>query len=101
MINTQMRNYTYFLYDENNAYGQRSLIKDENGENVPQGTIKMAINIASQATKENIKYSDASYVGLTYAEVNDTYVIQYNESLLKVLYVNPIGRHKQVFLGDI
>ena len=101
MINTDMRDYQYYLYDTENAYGQETLIKDENGENVPQGTIRIAINITSQSIQDNIKYHNATYIGLTHSEVTDKMVIQYGEDLLKVLYVNPRGRYKQVFLGDI
>ena len=96
-----MREYTYFLYDSNNAYGQQVLIKDDNGEPVPQGTVKMAINLTSQSIQDNINYTSANYLGLTHSAVTDQYVIQYGDELLKVLYVNPNGRYKQVFLGTI
>lgn len=101
MINAQMREYTYFLYDSNNAYGQQVLIKDDNGEPVPQGTVKMAINITSQSVQDNINYTSANYLGLTHSTVTDNYVIKYGDEMLKVLYVNPLGRYKQVFLGKI
>lgn len=93
MINAQMRQYEYFTYGENDAYGQPQLSTE------PQGTIQMAINISSQSTQDHILYQDNTYMGLTTdAEVNDTYVIQYGKERLKVLYVNPMGRFKQVFL---
>ena len=38
-------------------------------------------------------------MGLTHADVDDTYVIIYGEERLKVLYVVPIGRLKQVFMA--
>lgn len=101
MINAQMREYTYFLYDSNNDYGQQVLIKDANGEPVPQGTIKMAINLTSQSIQDNINYTSANYLGLTHSTVTDQYVIKYGDELLKVLYINPNGRFKQVFLGTI
>ena len=94
MINAQMRTYDCFTFGENNAYGQQTL------SNVPVGTIKMAINVSSQSIQDNVNYKNAQYIGLTQAEVNDTYVIKYGEGLLKVLYVNPLGRYKQVFLTD-
>lgn len=93
MINADMRLYDYFTFGENDAYGQPVLSAD------PVGKIKMAINITSQSTQDNINYLNASYVGLTQAQVNDTYVIQYGLERLKVLYVNPKGRFKQVFLA--
>ena len=92
MINAQMKTYEYFSLGERNAYGEQTL------SNTPVGTIKMAINISSQAIQDNVNYKEAKYIGLTQAEVNDTYVIKYNEGLLKVLYINPLGRYKQVFL---
>lgn len=61
----------------------------------------MAINISSQNTTDNINYKDATYIGLTQAEVNDTYVIEYGEERLKVLYINPKGRLKQVYMAEI
>lgn len=93
MINADMRNYNYYLYGALDAYGQPQLSSEV------QGTIKIAINIASQAVQENVVYNGAQYLGITHADVNDKYVIQYGEEKLKVLYVNPKGRFKQVFLA--
>jgi hypothetical protein len=94
MINAQMRQYEYYTYGEQNAYGQQQLSAE------PQGVIKMAINITSQNTQDNILYNNSTYIGLTTdAEVNDTYVIKYEKERLKVMYVNPMGRFKQVFMA--
>ena len=103
MINPSMRDYNYYLYNsEPDAYGQYTLIKDENGEPVVQGTVKLSINNTSTSIQDNIKYKNATYLGLTLNKnINDTYVIQYGEERLKVLYVNPQGRYKQVFLNNI
>lgn len=96
MINTDMRAYDYYVYGDADAYGQQQLSQTS------QGTIMMAINISSQSIQENINYKDCTYIGLTmHAAVNDSYVIQYGEEKLKVLYVNPRGRYKQVFLQKI
>ena len=95
MINNDMRTYNYFLYGDADAYGQPQLSKE------PQGTIKIAINITSQSVQDNINYKNASYVGLTHAAIDDSYVIEYEGRKLKVLYVNPKGRLKQVFLQEI
>ena len=96
MISTDMRLYDYFTFGDDNGYGMPQLSTD------PEGQIKMAINISSQGTQDNILYKDCTYVGLTQdANVNDTYVIRYGKGKLKVLYVNPKGRYKQVFLGEI
>lgn len=93
MINTDMRLYDYFTFGEADIYGQPQLSEN------PKGTIKMAINTISQSIQNNIRYQDCTYIGLTTAEVKDTYVIQYGNERLKVLYVNPKGRFKQVFMG--
>lgn len=95
MINAQMRFYDYFTFGAVDEYGQL-ILSDE-----PEGAVKMAINIASQTTQDNINYKDCRYTGLTYAPIDDNYVIQYGEEKLKVLYVNPIGRINQVFLTNI
>lgn len=94
MINVDMRDYNYYLYGENNAYGQPQLSAEA------QGTVKMAIYTVSQSIQDNILYQDCSYIGLTSdAEIDDKYVIQYDKERLKVLYVQPRGRLKQAFLA--
>lgn len=94
MINVDMRDYNYYLYGENNAYGQPQLSAEA------QGTVKMAIYTVSQSIQDNILYQDYSYIGLTSdAEIDDKYVIQYDKERLKVLYVQPRGRFKQAFLA--
>ena len=98
MINAEMKLYNFFTIGEANAYGQPQMpAKDAE----PVGQIKMAINISSQGTQDNINYKDCNYIGLTYAEVKDTYIIEYGKERLKVLYINPKGRYKQVFLQTI
>lgn len=94
MINADMKKYDYFVYGSKDEYGQPQLSKEK------QGSVKMAININSQNTVDNILYKDATYIGLTKQEVKDTYVIQYGDTRLKVLYVNPFGRYKQVFMKN-
>ena len=92
MINADMRIYDFYTYEENNAYGQPQLSKDV------KGSVKMAINVSSQSVQDNVLYTGAEFVGLTHADVTDKYVIQYGDEKLKVLYVNPKGRFKQVFM---
>lgn len=93
MISTQMKNYNYRTFGENNSYGQPAL-----SETV-KGTIKMAINLTAQTLNESSLYSGAQYIGLTNDAIDSTYVIEFNKENLKVLYVNPNGRYKQVFLA--
>ena len=96
MITTDMRLYDFYTFGSDNSYGMPQLSTE------PKGQIKMAINISSQSIQDNILYKDCSYIGLTLdANVNDTYVIKYGEEQLKVLYVNPKGRYKQVFLKEM
>lgn len=95
MINAQMRLYNYFTIGDADAYGQPQISTE------PTGAIKMAVNIASQSVQDNIKYKDCSYVGLTQAKVDDTYIIEYGEELLKVLYINSMGRYQQVFMKEM
>lgn len=94
MINADMRLYNYHTLGSIDAYGQPQL-----SENT--GLIKMAINITSQSTQDNILYKDASYIGLTQAPIDDSYIIQYGEERLKVLYANNKGRYTQVFLASM
>lgn len=101
MINSSMRNYDYYLLGDDNGYGQITLIRDDEANPVKQGEIKISINILTKAVTDNIRYSNASYIGLTQdRNINDSYVIQYGDELLKVQYVNTDGRYTQVFLGD-
>lgn len=95
MISTDMRTYDYYTYGDADKYAQPQL------SSTPSGQVKMVINIASQSIQDNILYKNAQYVGLTRDEVNDTYVIKYGDERLKVLYVNPKGRLKQVFMTAI
>ena len=92
MINAEMRSYNYYLYEDADDYGQSVLSKEV------KGSAKMSINVTSQSVKDSIVYSGAEFIGLTHDELSDKYVIQYGESKLKVLYVNPRGRFKQVYM---
>lgn len=95
MINRDMRVYDYYTYGERDSYGQPQLSTE------PKGKVKIAINITSQAVQDNINYTNANYIGLTYSLLDDSCVIQYGDEKLKVLYVNPKGRVKQVFLARL
>lgn len=101
MINSNMRMYDYYLYDNNNEYGQRTLIVDENGEPIVQGQVKLSITTTSKSVQDNINYLNSSYIALTRdKQIDDTYVIQYGNERLKVLYATPT-RYRQVFLASI
>lgn len=95
MINVEMQNINYYLYSNINEYGQ-AVLTDE-----VQGSVRIAIYLTSKAIQDNINYTNASYIGLTKDNITDKYVLEYNGEKLKVLYVYPKGRYKQVFLGAI
>lgn len=95
MIATDMRIYNYFTLGEKDEYGQRTI------PTTPSGTIKMALNITSQNIQDNILYKNCSYVGITHANVDDTYIIENGNERLKVLYVNNKGRYNLVYLGNM
>lgn len=91
-----MKTYDYYLYDKKDAYGQLQISDN------PVGKVKMCINITSQIIQDNINYSNAQYLGLTYdRNITDKCVIFMNHTKLKVLYVNPKGRMVQVFMSEI
>ena len=95
MINADMRTYDYFTFGERDSYGQAQLSAE------PAGTIKMAVYTTSQAIQDNINYKSANYIGLTNASINDKFVIAFGEEKLKVMYVQPKGKYKQVYLVKI
>lgn len=95
MINANMREYEYYLYEDKNGYGQPTLSKEI------QGTIKMSIDTTNQSTQNNVNYKEASYIGLTHADVTDKFVIKYGNEKLKVLYANPKGRFNQIFMRSM
>lgn len=99
MIAGNMRIYDYWLVTVNEEYGQE-IIPDAAAE--PTGKVKLSIYPTSTGTQDNILYANCSYVGLTYdAGINDKYIINYDGQRLKVMYKQPIGRYKQVFLKKV
>lgn len=94
MISADMRLYNFFTYGADDGYGMPTLAEDV------QGQIKIAIYISSQSVQDNINFAGANYVGFTNDKnINDKYVIDYEGKKLKVLYINPKGRYKQIYLG--
>ena len=95
MINAQMTEYKYFVYKEN-EYGEQVI------DTSSSGTILMAINLVNKEVTDNILYTNANYIGLTLDNsITDKFVIEYGKKKLKVLYVNPQGRYKQVFMAKV
>lgn len=96
MIMNSMRLYDYWLVAVNDEYGQEIM---PTAETNPAGQVKLSIYPTSTGTQDNILYANCAYVGLTYdAEIDDKYIIQYGKERLKVMYCQPHGRFKQVFM---
>lgn len=94
MIMMDMRYYDYLTFGEEDDYGQPQM------DETPKGQVKMAIYITSQTAQDNVLYENATYIGLTSdAEIDDKYVILDGNERLKVLYVQPKGRWKQVYMA--
>lgn len=99
MIYANMRLYDYWKVSVNEEYGQE-ILADADTE--PMGKVKLSIYPTSTGTQENILYANCSYIGLTFdAEIDDKYIIQYGKERLKVMYIQPNGRYKQVFLKRV
>lgn len=91
MINRQMKLYSLWRLGSLNAYGQPTA-RDTKQK------IKMAINLLSQTTADNIAYKDAQYIGLTFYPITDKDIVINGQEKLKVIYVNKMGRINQVFM---
>lgn len=92
MISAEMKEYNYFAFGAFDAYGQPQLSAE------PVGTIKMAIFTTSQSAQDNVNYRGANYIGLTFGTITDKNVIENGTERYKVLYIQPKGRYKQVFM---
>lgn len=96
MISNAMSDYTYSTLGFKDEYGQEIETPEA------QGTIKLAIYSLTNTIGANIKYKDATYLALTHNKaINDSYVINYGDEKLKVLYTIPSGRYTQVFLAEM
>lgn len=96
MILSNARLYDYWLITVNEEYGQETL-PEEDVE--AAGQVKLSIFPTSTGTQDNILYANCSYIGLTYdAEIDDKYIIRYEGKRLKVMYVQPVGRMRQVYM---
>ena len=95
MINRVLQEYDYFTIGGLDDYGFPTTSAE------PTGKVKIAIYLASQSIQDNINYENCNYVGLTQDNIDSSFVINYGEEKLKVIYVNPQGRMKQVFMVRI
>lgn len=96
MINALMQEYEYYTIGGLDAYGQAAATEET------VGTVKMSIHITSQSIQDNINFKNANYVGFTTTSLlDDKCVIKFGDEKLKVLYIMPVGRYKQVFMVNI
>lgn len=90
-----MRLYNFSTLGGSDEYGQPQVTEAAE-------QIKIAIYPMTQSIVDNIKYKDCTFIGLTTDKlINDTYIIKYDNTQLKVLYINPKGRFSQVYLKEI
>jgi hypothetical protein len=95
LISRELQLYNFSTIGAADAYGQPQASTE------PVGQVKMAIYTTTQGTQDNVNYSGANYLGLTNDSVEDTYIIHYGAERLKVLYIQPKGRYKQVFMVKV
>lgn len=80
------------------------MVRDDYGQMVSsgiEGNIEITIYSYSQKNTNDIRYSNATYIGLTKADVADNIIIHYYDKKLKVLFVDNFGRWNQVYLNEL
>lgn len=100
MIERNMNTYNYYtLSNTLDAYGQHTV--SFNADNSTPAQVVMAIFLTGKQTQDNINYAEAKYIGLTSdTNINTTCIVKYGNKYLKVLFVYPEGRLRQVFMTD-
>lgn len=95
MISNQ-KLYNYYLIENNDEYGTSDVSIEIKGQ------VKMNINLTNQQISDDAIYKNAQFIGLTLdKDINENYIIEHEEMLLKVLYINKKGRYKQIYLGSV
>ena len=94
MIEAAMREYPlYILSDIPDEYGQI-------GAPTQVGTIRAAVYVNDRQLTDNVYYSDASYIALTWhTGITDKHLIKLPDGLKKVQKVLP-GRMTRLLLAD-
>lgn len=88
-----MHTYNYFTLGNDDDYGQPQTAL------IPAGEVKLSISLSSQSKTDNVLYATAAYIGLTTEDkLTVSSIVDYNGNKLKVVYINPFGRYKQVYL---
>ncbi len=95
MINIELKSYNFYTLGDIDTYGQPQVSA------TPTGSIVMAIFPITHSIGDNVIYSNATYMGLTRELIDDKYIVDYRGERLKVLYVQPMGRFKQIYMAKM
>ena len=95
MIQSNMKLYNYYTLSEIDDYGTNQISKQISGQ------VKLSIFLQTKQLSDNSIYKEAQFTALTNdKDINEKYLIEYNNMLLKVLYINDLGRYRQIYLGS-
>lgn len=96
MIQNNMKLYNYYTLGELDDYGTNQASEEVKGQ------VKLSIFLQTKQLSDNSIYKETQFTALTNdKDINEKYLIEYNEKLLKVLYINDLGRYRQVYLGSV
>lgn len=96
MIQSNMKLYNYYVLDELDDYGTNQASEEVKGQ------VKLSIFLQTKQLSDNSIYKETQFTALTNdKDINEKYLIEYNEKLLKVLYINDLGRYRQIYLGSV
>lgn len=94
MIQSNMKLYNYYTLGEIDDYGTNQVSQ-------VSGQVKLSIFLQTKQLSDNSIYKEAQFTALTNdKDINEKYLIEYNNMLLKVLYINDLGRYRQIYLGS-
>ena len=95
MIQSNMKLYNYYTLGELDDYGTEQVSKQVSGQ------VKLSIFLQTKQLSDNSIYKDVQFTALTNdKDINEKNLIEYNNMLLKVLYINDLGRYRQIYLGS-
>ena len=95
MIQNNMKLYNYYTLDEIDDYGTNQVSQQVSGQ------VKLSIFLQTKQLSDNSIYKEVQFTALTNdKDINEKYLIEYNNMLLKVLYINDLGRYRQIYLGS-
>ena len=95
MIQSNMKLYNYYTLGELDDYGTNQVSEQVSGQ------VKLSVFLQTKQLSDNSIYKEAQFTALTNdKDINEKYLIEYNNMLLKVLYINDLGRYRQIYLGS-